>query len=111
MKCESCGITIPEMPEDATPDELLCDRCHKEYYPDNGARKTQAWIGVPVLFKDATVWNAWKGKITAKLFGGFRLKSNQPDPDEYPCVGVPLCHGQVNAIMEWEFIYKNMFDE
>jgi len=26
-ECESCGIPIPEMPEDASPDELLCDAC------------------------------------------------------------------------------------
>ena len=26
MKCDSCGITIPELPEDATYDEKLCDK-------------------------------------------------------------------------------------
>jgi hypothetical protein len=30
MKCEGCGITIPEQPEWATPDMLLCDYCLKE---------------------------------------------------------------------------------
>lgn len=26
--CESCGIRIPLLPEDASADERLCDRCH-----------------------------------------------------------------------------------
>ena len=28
MKCVSCGITIPEMTEDATEEEQLCDLCY-----------------------------------------------------------------------------------
>lgn len=31
MKCINCGITIPELPEDATHDEMLCESCHKYY--------------------------------------------------------------------------------
>lgn len=31
MKCQLCGIAIPEMPEDATFDELLCDPCYHDY--------------------------------------------------------------------------------
>lgn len=45
MKCTSCGITIPEMPEDATYDMLLCDSCYNEhsmanYYCGIGSRAT-----------------------------------------------------------------------
>ena len=29
MKCDSCGITIPEMPEDASYEELLCDQYYE----------------------------------------------------------------------------------
>lgn len=29
MKCNNCGITIPELPEDADYTEMLCDRCEK----------------------------------------------------------------------------------
>jgi hypothetical protein len=29
MTCELCGIAIPEMPEDASGEELLCDHCHQ----------------------------------------------------------------------------------
>lgn len=31
MKCDWCGLTIPEMPEDATQEELLCNECAKCY--------------------------------------------------------------------------------
>lgn len=31
MKCIECGITIPELPEDATYEEMLCNQCYKEY--------------------------------------------------------------------------------
>lgn len=27
IKCTDCGMSIPDMPEDATPDMLRCDRC------------------------------------------------------------------------------------
>ena len=30
MKCIDCGMTIPEMPEDATREEMLCDKCYEE---------------------------------------------------------------------------------
>jgi len=30
MPCENCGAGIPEMPEDATSDELVCDRCYED---------------------------------------------------------------------------------
>ena len=42
MKCEDCGITIPEMPEDATPSELLCDSCCVRY--------ENAYFGPPCKF-------------------------------------------------------------
>jgi hypothetical protein len=29
MKCDNCGITIPDLPEDATHDEMLCDTCYE----------------------------------------------------------------------------------
>jgi hypothetical protein len=29
MKCDNCGITIPELPEDASYDEMLCDTCYR----------------------------------------------------------------------------------
>ena len=31
MKCDSCGITIPKQPEDATYDMLLCDGCYRTH--------------------------------------------------------------------------------
>lgn len=31
MKCEDCGIKIPNLPEDTTPDERLCDRCYAKW--------------------------------------------------------------------------------
>jgi len=31
MKCPSCGITVPEMPEDATYEEMLCNFCYEDY--------------------------------------------------------------------------------
>jgi len=30
MRCIKCGISIPELPEDATRDEMLCDRCYEK---------------------------------------------------------------------------------
>lgn len=30
MKCSSCGMSMPELPEDATADEMKCDGCLKE---------------------------------------------------------------------------------
>lgn len=35
MRCENCGIPIPELAEDATPDMLLCDRCYSLVYDDD----------------------------------------------------------------------------
>lgn len=29
IKCSSCGISIPDVPEDATGDELLCNACYE----------------------------------------------------------------------------------
>jgi hypothetical protein len=34
MKCQNCGITIPEVPEDASYDMMLCDKCYDEYWDD-----------------------------------------------------------------------------
>jgi len=31
MKCLECRIKIPELPEDATYDEMLCNRCYEKY--------------------------------------------------------------------------------
>jgi hypothetical protein len=31
MHCENCGIKIPELPEDASYDERICDKCHTEF--------------------------------------------------------------------------------
>ncbi len=31
MKCIKCGMTIPEMPEDATAEELLCNLCYEQW--------------------------------------------------------------------------------
>ncbi len=31
MKCIECGMTIPEMPEDAFYEEMLCDQCYSEF--------------------------------------------------------------------------------
>ena len=31
MKCIGCGIKIPDMPEDASLDELLCDFCYARF--------------------------------------------------------------------------------
>ena len=33
-RCENCGIPIPELREDATPDEMLCDMCLDEAYDE-----------------------------------------------------------------------------
>jgi len=30
MRCVKCGIKIPELPEDASYDEQLCNRCCEE---------------------------------------------------------------------------------
>jgi len=30
ISCTNCGLPIPDQPEDATPDMLLCDECHAE---------------------------------------------------------------------------------
>ena len=29
-KCIQCGKSIPKMPEDATPEEKLCDECYEK---------------------------------------------------------------------------------
>lgn len=34
MKCINCGISIPELPEDATREEILCNM----YYEEEGER-------------------------------------------------------------------------
>ncbi len=34
QKCEGCGIPIPDMPEDASWEELLCDTCLDGYEED-----------------------------------------------------------------------------
>jgi hypothetical protein len=31
MKCIECGITIPEVPEDASYEEMLCDTCYQYF--------------------------------------------------------------------------------
>lgn len=31
MKCIECGITIPEMPEDASYEEMLCNQCYEVF--------------------------------------------------------------------------------
>lgn len=31
IKCVGCGISIPDVPEDATLEERLCDRCLNQY--------------------------------------------------------------------------------
>lgn len=30
IKCINCGKSIPPMPEDASPEELLCDLCNEQ---------------------------------------------------------------------------------
>lgn len=30
MKCPRCGVTVPEMPEDAAYEEQLCNLCHAD---------------------------------------------------------------------------------
>jgi NMD protein affecting ribosome stability and mRNA decay len=30
MKCPRCGIKVPEMPEDATEEEMLCNLCYEK---------------------------------------------------------------------------------
>ena len=34
IKCPGCGIPVPDVPEDATYDETLCNKCYEEeeYY-------------------------------------------------------------------------------
>ena len=39
IRCIHCGKAIPEMPEDATFEELLCDLCYSEY--EERIEKTQ----------------------------------------------------------------------
>lgn len=39
MKCDRCGITIPELPEDASYEEKLCDRCYEEYIKEEKKEK------------------------------------------------------------------------
>lgn len=34
IKCIKCGKSIPEMPEDASDEELLCDLCYEEQESD-----------------------------------------------------------------------------
>ena len=31
-KCPECGIPVPDMPEDATYEEKLCDKCYEKNY-------------------------------------------------------------------------------
>lgn len=31
IKCWRCGISVPDVPEDSTPDESLCDRCFAKF--------------------------------------------------------------------------------
>lgn len=31
MRCDNCGLPIPEQPENATYDMLLCDGCYQEH--------------------------------------------------------------------------------
>lgn len=32
VRCDLCGIPIPDVPEDATYDEMICDACEKKRY-------------------------------------------------------------------------------
>jgi hypothetical protein len=86
--------------------------------------KTEAYIAVPFVLKDIEQWARWKEKIRNRLFGPWRLREGwwsddykvqydgQPDPIEYPCLAVPLCHGtKTGAILEFEFIYKDVIAE
>lgn len=34
IKCILCGKSIPQMPEDANNDELICDGCYEECYDE-----------------------------------------------------------------------------
>jgi hypothetical protein len=36
MKCPWCGITVPEMPEDATLEETLCNSCFDQLVEEEG---------------------------------------------------------------------------
>ena len=35
IKCPGCGISVPDVPEDATIDEMLCNKCYEEYELSN----------------------------------------------------------------------------
>ncbi len=45
IKCIVCGISIPDVPEDATSEELLCESCYERLgYLDKYPRVGDYWI-------------------------------------------------------------------
>ena len=59
IKCSSCGMSIPDVHENADAEALLCNRCHKLKEVDD-ARKADLWgeyEEYPVLEWQNTVVN------------------------------------------------------
>lgn len=47
MKCPNCGITVPEMPEDSSREEQLCNQCYERF-----EFETNLGIGDQVFWND-----------------------------------------------------------
>lgn len=39
IKCPNCGISVPDVPEDATEDEKLCNYCYEHFEKLENASK------------------------------------------------------------------------
>lgn len=63
IKCKSCSISIPPMPEDATVEELLCDTCLKELEEEAGGDETSLGFAIDIpnsnIIPDVTPESPW----------------------------------------------------
>jgi len=59
IKCPGCGISVPDAPEDASYEELLCSQCHADWDKD------QEWEFTVKLSGKGSKDQAWQEALDA----------------------------------------------